>query len=352
MRLTTIVLAGVDTLHLHTTAPVKPAVVQALREGREEAKVRRKEAEPPMVQLGHLLLPIRAFGGQRGPYLLKNELLAVSVNPDPALPEAPTVFVELYAIGLWRDGWESSGAAVVRLMEAICDGPVDAQVSRIDICVDFQGWQPRESDRTAFVSRARKIAAYWTGRRSTGFTFGKSPLRSNIYDKRMDNEDKGKRWFEALWRLARGYDRKAPVWRLEFQVHREALKDLQPLFDFGVWENLRTVVPNLWELLTEDWLRFGKRTAEKRKVAARPWRELQAVENFGQLKRANVDLYKLRLEKAHAKCLAQFMGYAARGIAELQHEHRLTINAPSEAAEAVWLGNLYNDGKRLSLIHI
>ena len=342
-------LAGIDTLHLHTAAAVRPELAVELEKARSDAKIARKTEEPVHVQLGHLRLPIRAYGTRRGPFLLENELVAFTLNPDAPAP-FPTVSVELRAIALWNDGWEAAAAAALRVMEWCCGGPVNAQVSRVDVCLDFQGWVPRESDRTLFVCRAKKVAAYWTGRRSTGWTFGRGDQRGNLYDKRLDCEDKNKMWFELLWKRTPGYDKKAPVWRLEFQLCRQALKDLNAkhfggLFDFESWDNFKMVVPNVWELLTDTWLRLGKRSAKKRKNPSAVWREVQQVENFGQLERSNVQLYKKRIQDAHAKCVPQFAGYAARGIAEMQHAHGEQVHAPIEASEDVWLWNLAKEAK-------
>lgn len=333
------VLAGIDTLHLHSTAPVRPALAAELKTAREEAKLARREAEPVKVQLGHLRMPLKPYGTRRGPYVLENELVAITLNPDAGEP-FPTVSVELRALALWKEGWESAAQAMVRVIEACVVGDAAVQVSRADICVDFQGWVPTPDLSKFFVCKGRSRSLWWNGQRLTGFSFGRGDVSARLYDKREEIEVSGKLWFEKLWKRAPGYDADAPVWRLEFQLRRQALKDLQPLFDFGAWKNLRVVVPNLWELLTDDWLCLQKRTKKKRGVVLAPWKGLQAVTDFGQAKRAPVGVYRKRIQGAHAETVPQLAGYLARCVAEERWLQGEKVGMPLAADENEWFWNV------------
>jgi hypothetical protein len=87
------------------------------------------------------------------------------------------------------------------------------------------------------------------GRRLSGFTFGRGAVLARIYDKSLELAVTGETWPEVIWR---GADRERPVWRVEVQYRRQALKAFglktvadvlllrQDLWDYGMrWLSLR-----------------------------------------------------------------------------------------------------------------
>jgi hypothetical protein len=104
---------------------------------------------------------------------------------------------------------------------------VGALCSRVDIYADFQGWVPRPHDYDRFVTRSRRntlhIAVHHDGRRFTGFTFGRDAIVGRLYDKTVEIKHSGKAWMRDLW--GDQFDPSKPVWRLEFQLRRQVLKE-------------------------------------------------------------------------------------------------------------------------------
>ena len=102
-----------------------------------------------------------------------------------------------------------------------------ALCSRADIYADFQGWAPRPHDYERFVTRSRRnishIAVHHDGRRFTGFTFGRDAIVAGLYDKSAEIAHSGKDWMRCVW--GDQLDPLRPVWRLEFQLRREALAE-------------------------------------------------------------------------------------------------------------------------------
>jgi hypothetical protein len=60
------------------------------------------------------------------------------------------------------------------------------------------------------------------GRSFCGFTFGHGDVMARIYDKTRLMRKKQERWMEDVWQ---GRDPDRPVWRIEFQFRRGALRD-------------------------------------------------------------------------------------------------------------------------------
>jgi hypothetical protein len=111
-------------------------------------------------------------------------------------------------------------------------GPVLAAIhevrcSRVDVYADFQGWVPRSDDYQRFVVRSRKntwhTAVHHDGRSFTGFTFGRDAMVARLYDKSLQVRRSGKDWMRDVWGHA--LDPGVPVWRLEFQLRRQVLKE-------------------------------------------------------------------------------------------------------------------------------
>jgi hypothetical protein len=128
--------------------------------------------------------------------------------------------------------------------------------SRIDLYADTQGWQPVREDFPRFVCRAQRKwefeadrQMHTRGRRLSGFTFGRGAVLARIYDKTLELAVRGETWPEVIWR---GADPERPVWRVEVQFRRQALKAFglrtvadvlavrQELWDYGMrWLSLR-----------------------------------------------------------------------------------------------------------------
>jgi hypothetical protein len=387
----TIVATGVDTLELHTKSPVGPYIGAQL-EAAFDAAQRRREPEP--VEVGGVQFTVRPRL-VRGAWLLENagRDVVLRVVPDADAGEA-CAWVELHAAALWALGWREAGNLGERLLAAVAGvtpAEVDAQVTRVDVCADFQGWAPGPEDGPRFISRAKKrwkyreghvepawdsdawaaaerrrvtrlakqleaarspedvrrllevlhqpptervtVAEYEAGRLAfTGFAFGMGHhLGARLYNKSREIRVSRKAWFHEVWGAAEGYRRPPPdgttgagmrawfdVWRLEFQLRREALRELL-IDDAGGWVDLsawRTCAQHLgdvWRFLALKWLRHGWRSADSREVLSEPWKVLRRA-RF-------TDAAPVQLERVIPECgvepvLAALAGYATTAVAQ------------------------------------
>jgi hypothetical protein len=128
--------------------------------------------------------------------------------------------------------------------------------SRVDLYVDSQGWQPQREDFPRFVCRAQRKTEFETdrqmhtrGRRLSGFVFGRGAVVARIYDKTLELAVRGETWPQVIWQ---GANPERPVWRVELQFRRSALKAFrlqtvadvlatrQELWEYGMrWISLR-----------------------------------------------------------------------------------------------------------------
>jgi hypothetical protein len=123
----------------------------------------------------------------------------------------------------------------------------------------MEGMQLCAQDRSAFVCRGDGCTTYENANTVTGFAFGSrrtQRISARLYDKTAEMALKGTDWWELVWG-----DRHTPgaqVWRIEFEVGRAALSDLE-LFRP---EAVLGAVPSLWAYCTGEWLTLRSPSAD------------------------------------------------------------------------------------------
>lgn len=381
---------GIDTLHLFTRFPVALGWADQLQRAKEAAK---EHEAPVRVVVGGLELTVRGHGTAAGAFLLESDLYAVKVAPKPRSDTAPTVSVEIRALALWSVGWRRAARTACGVMAELTgreqvagdgaplrpstDRELDVQVTRLDLCVDFQGWTPTPDDLDLFTTRVRKsgrgshfgdewleahageesarvlalakrlerarsnseraeilrelhhqdtgarASTYGDRRVFTGFSFGRGMISARLYDKTRELSVSRKGWFREVWRRSGTFAEEAPVWRLEFQLRREALVDFHEVAalgdlsrsGMGAWEECREALPGLWSYLTARWMRHGQRTKDDRQAVSDAWAGLQRWPE--RTVEALPELHRVHLREAAASALPQLGGYLASAAAQL-----------------------------------
>jgi hypothetical protein len=130
-------------------------------------------------------------------------------------------------------------------------------VSRADVYVDSQGWTPTLQEMSKNVAcRARKNPIYPNLEHPETFYFGMGGQRVvRVYNKTTEVAHSGKAWLFTLYGEVLGFDRNVDVWRIEFQIRRDALRELSlrssseafagiaALLDWGMREFAQLRVP-------------------------------------------------------------------------------------------------------------
>lgn len=404
-----VVAQGIDTLWLFTVRPVTVAWAERLQAARVEAET----IDEPELEVGGLTLTMRGHGAGGARYLLESDLWAFKVSPSPK-PGRPTVQLEVRALALWANGWRRAAEMALDAMADLCGvgaagiDALDAQVTRADLCVDFQGWEPRFDDLEIFTTRATRRGAHagaswdwlqgedgrasvarkrrhvleltarlqasrsaveqhqlmqelgdvagddgWAastwqhGRSLTGFSFGRGAVGGRLYDKRREIGVSGKHWMRTVWRgwaLSRDahgsmhqafdahggvspYLEDAEVWRLEFQLRREATGALRELIppepgsewqseSLGSWGHFVERLDSVWRHLTTSWLRHGRRQEDDRQATSQVWSQLQHAWSHGD--RDVVALHRPAVEAARVVVLPQLAGLLATAAAQVE----------------------------------
>lgn len=322
-----ILLSGIDTLHLSSRVPLFQPHVEGLLKLKEAARNAGRNDPPLRVEIEGHSLAIKPHGARNASFLLDGEHMVLKLAPG-APRNLPPSTLELRALFLWQLGADAAAAVGRRVLGAVSamkaadfPGPT-MHVGRIDLTVDFQGWIPELADFDRFVTRAEDQAAY--RKRSVGFTgfaFGRGDVVARLYDKTAEIRKSGKTWFGDLWAKSPTYVPDAPVWRLEFQLRRGALRNFTRRVGAGpldTWEDVRGAVVPLWRYLSGRWFSLrAPRTSMTRQVLTPTWQVLHD-EAFadGTWGGTSDSLYRIAREAHVGRTEALLAGVVAKRVAE------------------------------------
>lgn len=223
MNIVRVLASGVDTLHASAAGVLLPGLRQELGELRADAGSDGLAVDVGDNPEGFILQP----HGWRGyPIWLRSariELMLGAVDP------FPPVFLQWHSPFIHANGLEDAISMVEGWLDnAVMGARAALRAARVDLYCDFQGWVPVARDLDRFSCRAvsRRLfeeykQAHMSGRHFSGFTFGKGDVVGRIYDKSLEMAVRGQSWQESVWQ---GRDPRQPVWRVEFQFRRRALR--------------------------------------------------------------------------------------------------------------------------------
>jgi len=194
--------------------------------------------------LGAQVKPTGARGGY--PYLIESDDFAVKVAGEHQ-KSWPGVCLELRSHFLHAHPEGARGACEEalcwvreRLLYDLEEENLSAMrfdavsVSRADLHVDWQGgWAPSFADgeeRRFIRPRNAHWHPYLVGNRCQGYRFGTgNPVMARIYDKTAERAKRADDGYAVLLAQRHGarYDPSRDVWRLEFELHREAIASLK-----------------------------------------------------------------------------------------------------------------------------
>ena len=243
--------------------------------------------------------------GQNFKYLLKSDdfNLKVSAGRSDTSPKVQVVYKSafLWSFGGGKGFLQAEQEAFKFVAHFFLHGSVEnKQISRVDLCMDVGGMEFSLLDVPNIVKRALYIRNYegkrvkvdspdqasWycSGRDFTGATFGRGQLMARLYEKTIELRGSDKE--AQMVRVWGGPQEK--VWRLEFQIRREKLKQFQI-------ESLTDLIErgaSLWSYLSKDWLTLkapGRSKQRTRwKTDLRWMRIIAGAESFGSWKKIRV----------------------------------------------------------------
>jgi len=314
------IAAGIDTLYLSVDVQFSQPVLEMLEVLKEQSQEKRVR---PIVQVGGHRLEVQPYGAKPfWRYVLKGSTFNIKIRRDYKSGSA-SAYIEIRSQWLWRNGADQVVADLTKLLDGwrVPDSPLTYTVSRLDLCVDVQGFVPclQEYLSGAFVTRSRSHTAYmkndplvwsdehhdksnaihFSGGRLQGLSFGKGAISCRIYDKQAEIKKSKKDWLKSIW-TACGWDETKRVFRVEFQLRAEGLKcwlsESGGDFKKGkTWPEIRRAIDGIWSYLTgrvgKGWLSLKKPSSDSNRTrwpVSQAWGRIASLKWGGATKRARV----------------------------------------------------------------
>lgn len=305
-----LLLSGIDTV----------ACAYYLREGlgcgfdfaglaeKREAMRASKRRDPVVVEIGGKGFMLGRGGTASGyPLKLDNSELGIECGEY----NNPSFFVTYRSDALWHKGALQLHDDFERWAHGLrFNRSRDEGLSRVDFAFDFE-LEAIDFDEDCFVSLADKDAQHRKNRRVQTFRFGQGDIVLRVYDKSAEiAESSGKTWFYPLWGGVT-----ENVWRVEFQIRKEVLKQ----FSIRTFDDLFSGCGDVLRYLVHDHttLRVRQDDTNRSRWPLHPlWALLQAhVATFpaqGVIREVNADE---RLLEQMFRLAVSVEGYLKRSAA-------------------------------------
>ncbi|MEQ9490195.1 MAG: hypothetical protein RIM72_14510 [Alphaproteobacteria bacterium] len=262
-----------------------------------------KKAE---ITIGTETFIVQPRGNYPYTWALTNSAFTISLSENMS----PNTYVQFRSEALWTDGVESLEERLRSWFKSAGMSLYQSEkVSRVDWSFDFKVSEP-DFHKEHFASRCQKFSMHGGSNRIQTIQLGKGDTVIRLYDKVAEIEEVSKKaWFYRLW------NRDRDVWRLEFQIRGQRLKEsgirsLADLADYQ-WDLLRELATNHTRLLqpTGD-------TNKSRWPLHPIWVELQRlIESAPQTGLAqdvwSSDAIHIRIEQLAASVAGQMKALAA-----------------------------------------
>jgi hypothetical protein len=244
---------GIDSLYLSWSGTLSQEYDDLLTDLKEKAKSPNPiDQSKAVLQLQDHRFEVSDKGKGRFYFLIRDNWYHIQISRTSST-SMPLAMAQISSELLSKSGV----IAAVRKLEAIISllGEIEEQkISRIDVCADFYTKFNLELiPRKAWVMQAQDYGSRYVGDRFSGFLFGAGgDVLGRLYDKALEIEKKSKKtFFYPLWEKG-GWMGELPVWRMEFQLRRERLKDMGINSTLDLDDKLN----GLWQYCCQKWLRL------------------------------------------------------------------------------------------------
>ncbi len=250
-------LFGIDSLYLSYYGQLADDWDKKLYDLKEKAQSEDEQEQAlAQVVIGSHLFEVRDKGMPRFPYVLSNNCFFIKLNRSKSnkLPMAHVQITSEYLAAVGIESAEKDLQFIVNTLGLVLGA---ASVSRADLFLDFTCIDDLSAiHQPDWVTRANLMAKYFDCRLDapfTGWVIGMGgDLHARLYEKVVEIKTKShKTWLFSLWE-ANGWQADEKVWRMEFQIEKQLMKQLM-IFDLS---DLMQNQAALWRYLTNDWLRL------------------------------------------------------------------------------------------------
>lgn len=204
------------------------------------------------LQINDHIFEVKDKGSGMFPFTIEDNCFRIQLSRQRA-KSMPMAYVKISSEYLTHKGVSEVVDDLSAVLSVLGEVKSQPKASRVDLFVDFASNENMESwHRDAWVTRSEKINQYAVKGEFSGWSIGMgSPMSARLYNKLLEIEDSKKYYLLPLW-IAAGWNETTPVWRLEFEMKRDILSQL----DVQALSTTLANLSGLWSYATTDWLKL------------------------------------------------------------------------------------------------
>jgi len=180
------------------------------------------DTHPCALPIGGLDFALQAQGAKPYRYKLAGDEATIRLSPARSVPAAS---IRLSSLGLALYDAPELYGLIASIVEEYFGPTTPEKLSRLDVAVDFQGFDLSDLGAARFVCPATFRPIYPNAEHPETYQFGRDRIVVRVYNKSRELKVSGKAWLKQLWAQHPGYDPELDVWRFEVQLRREALRE-------------------------------------------------------------------------------------------------------------------------------
>ncbi len=271
---------GIDSLYVSFKGTLKERIREQLEEKKGQAQSENeKDQARAAIHVDDHSFKVKDKGKGQYAYVLIDAWYHIQISPTKKMI-IPPVYVQLASELLTVRGVHAAMDKLRRTVGSLLVMIVEETISRVDLCVDFvTDVELKSFNKSAWVTRSRTSQDHWEGDIFTGSSFGLGGVVCvRLYDKTWEIKKSDKEYLKSIWET-QGWSEGQKVWRLEFQMRRNFLKQMQ----VNSFSDLMSGQNDLWKYCTNEWFRLTleDKTINKTRWDVHPlWEKLQRI-TFG-----------------------------------------------------------------------
>lgn len=216
------------------------------------------------VAFGNIDFEIMPNGARCYAYLLHNDLIELKLARGRSGNKSTLPIVIKYKSNLlWEKGLNAYFYGY-DLIYKVFGEIMETKISRVDMALHIDSLEFNLSDIDSFVGKFNKDSIHRCNRNIETLYFGSRKTQKvlcRIYNKSREIlETRDKYWFFDIW-SKNGLD-VSNVWNLEFELHRDFLREIK----VNTFEELIDNLKGMWEYLTHEWIRYIDKDSATRKT--------------------------------------------------------------------------------------
>ena len=245
---------GVDSLYLSYPGGIDPELAVWLQQCKQKAQTSNERVVAMAgIGIGDHQFMVLPRGRGRFAFVLEDNWFSIQLS-NASAGVMPLASVQIRSEYLTAVGPDEAVATITKLVDGMGEVTGPPKISRIDLFADFcTGHDLASLPGSHWVKRSKKRSIHEESDQVTGISFGSgNEVSARLYDKTLEIQKSGKDYMRPLW-ASEGWDAKAQVWRMEFQIRREGL----PQQMLGPAGEVFGACGKLWQYLCGDWLRLA-----------------------------------------------------------------------------------------------